>query len=164
MPIYRWQEKLLRRAAFGNKLARAKMCCCGPACGCPNLPNTLTATLRYLSSSSGNCSALTGETVALTQVAATRWEGEQPLTCGDTWRFKFFCEPPSNIYQLYWSIVAGCTATSPPQGLDTLGIIQPDSSCDPFSFKYRGGLDSIGCGCCGGGTAVTLTFEVEITL
>jgi hypothetical protein len=92
MSLYRWQGRLLRRAAFGNMLARAKKCCCTVCC---DLPNTLIGTLT---SKTGDATAL-ADSYTFTQTtgptAPTAWSAPSYadpcneltaamlLTCGD---------------------------------------------------------------------------------
>lgn len=84
MTLYRWEGKLLVRAAYGGGLAISEACCCGVdrTCGCDTLPDTIWCTVNRTGGDFSDCpaGAFDGETFEMTKTGdpTPTWEGTTP--------------------------------------------------------------------------------------
>lgn len=152
--LYRYQGKLLRRAAFGGKLARSSACCCVPpgTCCCDfdefggtqPTPLTLTATIHTVT---GGCVGCLPATVTLTfDSIAQVWEGEAAACASQNLALTLTCDEVSCKFTLS----AACGHVPDPP-------IEADPSvCSPLLIEF--GVINFPVGACCEGT-----FKVTIT-
>ena len=181
MALYRWPDTggvggstILRRAAFGNKLARTAACCCGNYGCCEGvlIPLTGQTLLAEIIDATNNCVSI-GSTTTLSEGNSLGgpaiWASLTPIDpyCICTCLFECGHDPVTLEPRLHLGWVPGTNPPNQPfcpaEAYSTTTLIS--LTCEPFEAIFYISLNqtiaSI-CPCCYDG--FTGTFTVRITL
>jgi hypothetical protein len=155
--LYRWNGKLLVRAAFGGGLATAEACCCEAVPRCQLLTGDLICTLD-----APGCEFDGQEITLIDRSLGTGddwWSGADAIWLGEclSIELELTCNSITGMYELTVTQVSGSTPCELSSGT-TEATVQTSS---PFHLEFTNAITDVGgCECCDSYPAA-FTFVIE---